>query len=503
LTPYLCPMSDLHIYNSLTRKKEKFVPLHPPFVGMYVCGPTVYNEVHMGNVRTFLTFDTIYRYLVFLGYKVRYVRNITDVGHLVNDADEGEDKIARMARLEQMEPMEIVQKYTIAFHDVMRMFNLLNPSIEPTATGHIIEQVEMIKRILDNGFAYVVNGSVYFDVLKYNEQHKYGQLSGRVLEDLLETTRELDGQEEKRNKADFALWKNAGEEHIMRWPSPWGMGFPGWHLECSAMSTKYLGQTFDIHGGGMDLKFPHHECEIAQSVGADGKAPVRYWMHSNMLNFDGKKMSKSEGNFILPLQMVMGDHPLLDKGYSPMTIRFLMLQSHYSSELDISVKALQDAEKGYKRIMDALGLLPQLSFAAGHVEADREKEIAGLCGACKEGMDDDFNTAKTIASLYGLASQINSWFHAGKTATGISKETFDILQATFPAYIGQVLGLQGESAGDSNAMDSVMQVLIHIRNDVRAAKNWAVSDQIRDRLKEAGIVLKDNKDGTTTYEMVK
>jgi cysteinyl-tRNA synthetase len=496
-------MSDLHIYNSLTRKKEKFVPLHPPFVGMYVCGPTVYNEVHLGNVRTFLTFDIVYRYLLYLGFKVRYVRNITDVGHLVNDADEGEDKIARVARLEQMEPMEIVQKYTNAFHDVMRMFNMLNPSIEPTATGHIIEQVEMIKRILDNGFAYVVNGSVYFDVLKYNEQHKYGQLSGRVLEDLLETTRELDGQDEKRNKADFALWKNAGEEHIMRWPSPWGMGFPGWHLECSAMSTKYLGQTFDIHGGGMDLKFPHHECEIAQSVGADGKAPVRYWMHSNMLNFDGKKMSKSEGNFILPLQMVAGNHPLLDKGYSPMVIRFLILQSHYSSELDISVKALHDAEKGYKRIMDALALLSKLSYSEEQTNESLDKEISGLCIACKEGMDDDFNTARTIAALYGLSSQVNTWFHADKSVTGISKETWNLLLATFPVFIREVLGLEEESQGDSNAMDSVMQVLIHIRNDVRAAKNWAVSDQIRDRLKEAGIVLKDNKDGTTTYEIVK
>lgn len=494
-------MSELHIYNSLTRKKEKFEPLHPPFVGMYVCGPTVYNEVHLGNVRTFLTFDVVYRYLRHLGYKVRYVRNITDVGHLVNDADEGEDKIARVARLEQLEPMEIVQKYTNAFHDVTRLFNMLPPAIEPSATGHIIEQIDMINRILDKGFAYVVNGSVYFDVVKYNEKHRYGVLSGRVLEELLETTRDLDGQDEKRNKADFALWKNAGSEHIMRWPSPWGLGFPGWHLECSAMSTKYLGLTFDIHGGGMDLKFPHHECEIAQSVGADGQQPVRYWIHSNMLNFEGKKMSKSEGNFILPTQMVKGDHPLLDKGYSPMVIRFLMLQSHYSSELDISIKGLHDAEKGYKRLMDALGLLNKLSFSAGKTETSLDNEVAALCKACCESMDDDFNTARAIAQLYALASHINTWHHDGKGVSGISEDTFALLQATYPAYLLEVLGLEEEQQGNSGALDGVMQLLIQLRNDARTAKNWAVSDQIRDRLKEAGIALKDNKDGTTTYEI--
>src|SRR5690554_985467 len=311
--------SQLYIYNSYTRKKELFEPINPPFVGMYVCGPTVYNDVHLGNVRTFLTFDVVFRLLKYLGYKVRYVRNITDVGHLVNDTDDGEDKIAERARLEQLEPMEIVQKYTVGFHDVMRLFNVLPPSIEPSASGHIIEQIQMIEDIIENGFAYEVNGSVYFDVVQFNEKYPYGKLSGRVLEELLETTRELEGQDEKRNKADFSLWKNANENHIMKWPSPWGIGFPGWHLECSAMSTKYLGTTFDIHGGGMDLKFPHHESEIAQNIGACGHAPVNYWMHSNMLNFEGRKMSKSEGNSILPLEMITGEHPLLDKGYSPMT----------------------------------------------------------------------------------------------------------------------------------------------------------------------------------------
>jgi len=494
-------MSDLHIYNSLSRRKEKFEPLHPPFIGMYVCGPTVYNEVHLGNVRTFLTFDTVYRYLCYLGYKVRYVRNITDVGHILDD---GEDRILKGARLEQKEPMEIVQKYTNAFHEVTRMFNLHDPSIEPTAAGHIIEQIDMIRRILDNGFAYEVNGSVYFDVAKYSLSHDYGKLSGRVLDDLLENTRVLDRQEEKRNKADFALWKKAGEEHIMRWPSPWSLGFPGWHLECSAMSTKYLGLAFDIHGGGMDLKFPHHECEIAQSIGADGKEPVRYWMHSNMLNFDGRKMSKSEGNFILPVEMVNGDHPLLDKGYSPMTIRFLMLLSHYSSEVDFSLKALQDAEKGYYRLIDALHLIPQLAYKAGeNINTDLEKELQALCDSCKESMDDDFNTAKTIAHLYALSAHINSWFHGGKVVDNIAEDTFVRLQLVYTSFIRDILGLKEEEDANNEVLDGVMQLLFTIRNDARASKNWAVSDQIRDRLKAANVVLKDNKDGTTTYEIVK
>jgi cysteinyl-tRNA synthetase len=403
--------SQLHIYNSLTRQKELFEPLTPPNVGLYVCGPTVYSDVHLGNVRTFLSFDIVYRYLLYLGYKVRYVRNITDVGHLVGDVDEGEDKIAKKARLDQLEPMEIVQKYTNDFHDVMRLFNIISPDIEPTATGHLIDQIEMVKRIIDNGLAYEKNGSVYFDVEKYNENNNYGELSGRVIEELRDSGRLLDSQDEKRNKIDFAIWKKAEPSHIMRWPSPWGVGFPGWHLECSVMSTKYLGKTFDIHGGGMDLKFPHHECEIAQSVAADGKAPVRYWMHGGMLNFEGKKMSKSEGNSILPGEMITGNSPLLEQAYSPMTIRFLMLQTHYSSEIDFSNKALQDAEKAYRKIMNALNTLHVLSFEATSIDEALEKKLLEGIHACSDHMNDDFNTAKTIAILIWIDCSNQYFFH--------------------------------------------------------------------------------------------
>lgn len=491
-------MPKLYIQNSLSRKKEPFEPLHPPFVGMYVCGPTVYNDVHLGNVRTFTTFDVVYRLLKYLGFKVRYVRNITDVGHLVNDADEGEDKIAKKARLENLEPMEVVQKYTYGFHDVMRMFNNLPPSIEPTASGHIIEQIGMIQDILKNGYAYEVNGSVYFDVAKFNIDHDYGKLSGRVLEELLETTRELEGQDEKRNKADFALWKKADKGHIMKWPSPWGDGFPGWHLECSAMSTKYLGPTFDLHGGGMDLKFPHHESEIAQNIGACGCEPVKYWMHSNMLNFNGKKMSKSEGNVILPLQLISGDHPLLDKGYSPMTVRFLFLQSHYSSELDISIKSLQDAEKGYRKLMNAMEYLKEIR-SQGEVNKDLEKEIASLQEQVLTDLCDDFNTAKATAGLYALASYINTFYHNGKQAA-LSQEMLELLSKIFSAIITDVMGLLPESQQDNSAFDAAMQLIIQLRKQARTDKNWALSDQIRDELKAAGIIIKDGKDGTT-YEL--
>jgi cysteinyl-tRNA synthetase len=346
--------SKLHIYNSISRNKEEFVPLNSPFVGMYVCGPTVYSDVHLGNVRTFLTFDIVFRYLTFLGYKVRYVRNITDVGHLTDDADAGEDKIGKKAKLENLEPMEVVQRYTNGFHDVMRIFNILPPSIEPTATGHIIEQIEMIQEIIRRGYGYVVNGSVYFDVPKFNTEHNYGKLSGRKIEELISNTRDLDGQDEKRNSLDFALWKAADKTHLMKWNSPWGSGFPGWHLECSAMSTKYLGTTFDIHGGGMDLKFPHHECEIAQNVGATGSEPVRYWIHGNMLTVNGRKMAKSEGNGFTPEELITGNHQLLERGYSPMTVRFFMLQCHYASTLDFSNEALQASEKGLRRLLNAV-----------------------------------------------------------------------------------------------------------------------------------------------------
>lgn len=491
----------LHIYNSLTRQKELFEPINAPHVGMYVCGPTVYSDVHLGNARTFLSFDVVYRYLVYLGYKVRYVRNITDVGHLVGDVDEGEDKIAKKARLEQLEPMEIVQKYTNDFHDVMRLFNIISPGIEPQATGHLIDQIEMVKRIMENGFAYEKNGSVYFDVEKYNESHHYGTLSGRVIEELRDSGRDLDSQDEKKNKVDFAIWKKADKGHIMRWPSPWGDGFPGWHLECSVMSTKYLGKSFDIHGGGMDLKFPHHECEIAQSVAADGSAPVRYWMHAGMLNFEGQKMSKSAGNSILPREMLDGNHPLLEQAYSPMTIRFLMLQTHYASEIDFSNKALKDAEKAYRKIMNALDSLRALTFEKSEIDTELDTKLNHIIRSCSEHMNDDFNTAKTIASLFGLAAQINTFFSNGKKAVGISKETFELLKSTFEGFVLEVLGLREEQENNNEVLDHVMQMLIDMRNKARANKDWATSDLIRDQLSEINITLKDSKDGETRYEV--
>ncbi|MDB5227838.1 MAG: cysteine--tRNA ligase [Bacteroidota bacterium] len=492
-------MSELHIYNSLSRKKEKFEPLHPPFVGLYVCGPTVYNDVHLGNVRTFTSFDMIYRYLVYSGYKVRYVRNITDAGHLTNEQGEGVNRLESQAQLERLEPMEVVQKYTVGFQDVCRLFNLLPPTIEPSATGHIIEQIEMAQQLIANGFAYEVNGSVYFDVKAYNKKHNYGILSGRNIDELMAGYRDLDGQEEKRNSIDFALWKKAGPAHIMKWKSPWGEGFPGWHLECSAMSTKYLGKQFDIHGGGMDLKFPHHECEIAQNVGACDCEPVKYWMHGNMLNFNGQKMSKSLGNSILPIQLITGDHILLDKAYSPMTVRFLFMQSHYSSELDINIKGLQDAEKGLRKLLNAVKYLAELKIVAA--DEKTEKEIIALCNSCKEFMDDDFNTARLIASLYELASHINIFFNAGKSAN-ISQATYDLLLTTYNAFIFDVLGLKEENiSGNNDALDKVMQLVIDIRNSARTNKDWATSDKIRDALKEAGIVIKDSKENTT-YEVV-
>lgn len=498
---YLYPMSELHIYNSLSRRKEKFEPLHPPFVGLYVCGPTVYNDVHLGNVRTFTSFDMIYRYLVHSGFKVRYVRNITDAGHLTNERGEGVNRMESQARLESLEPMEVVQKYTVGFHDVCQLFNLLPPTIEPTATGHIIEQIEMAQELIEKGFAYEVNGSVYFDVRRYNEQYKYGELSGRNIDELMEGYRDLDGQEEKRNSIDFALWKKASPAHIMQWSSPWGKGFPGWHLECSVMSTKYLGKQFDIHGGGMDLKFPHHECEIAQNTGATGAEPVRYWMHGNMLNFNGQKMSKSLGNSILPIELVTGNHPLLDKAYSPMTVRFLFMQSHYSSELDINIKGLQDAEKGLRKLLNAAKYLAELKHEEGAI-GDADKEIDALCEACKEHMDDDFNTAKLIATLYELATHINIFYNDGKKASAISKTTYDLLLTTYNSFLFDVLGLKEEGAGgDNEVLDKVMQLVIDIRKQSRTNKDWATSDKIRDALKDAGIVIKDSKD-ETTYELL-
>lgn len=492
----------VQLTNSLSGKKEELKPVHPGRVGMYVCGPTVYNDVHLGNVRTFLSFDVVTRYLKYLGYKVRYVRNITDVGHLENDADEGEDKIAKKARLEQLEPMEVVKYYTEGFHTVMRQFNILPPSIEPSATGHIVEQIEIIKKLIDNGMAYEVNGSVYFDVTRYNDKHNYGILSGRVLEELMESGRKLDSQDEKRNKVDFALWKRASPYHIMRWPSPWGDGFPGWHIECTVMSTKYLGETFDIHGGGMDLKFPHHECEIAQAVGATGKMPVNYWIHSNMLTVNGQKMSKSLGNSFLPRELFSGNHPLLDKGYGAMTVRFFMLQSHYSSTLDFSNEALNAAEKGFKKLANALAIVNKLSHPGpGSVDADLENSLGNLVGQLYINMSDDFNTAKTLAVLFEMSSRINDFKSGNLALSKVSAEVFESFKAAYIGFFKEVLGLKEEDEQNDGLLTGVISVLIELRKKARQDRNFALSDKIRDDLKVLGIQLKDEKDGEISFSI--
>jgi len=493
-------MPDLYIYNSLTRKKEKFEPIHAPNVGLYVCGPTVYSDVHLGNVRTFSSFDMIYRYLTFCGYKVRYVRNITDAGHLTNERGEGVNRMESQARLESLEPMEIVQKYTVGFHEICNLFNMKSPTIEPTATGHIIEQIEMIETLIEKGFAYETNGSVYFDVKAFNEKYTYGELSGRNIDELIAGYRDLDGQDEKKNSIDFALWKAASPAHIMQWRSPWGMGFPGWHLECSVMSTKYLGKEFDIHGGGMDLKFPHHECEIAQNVGACGTAPVRYWMHTNMLNFNGQKMSKSLGNSILPGELITGDHALLDKGYSAMTVRFLFLQSHYSSELDINIKGLQDAEKGLKRLMEARENCKNL-VAKGNSPSETDKQILQLREDCQANMDDDFNTAKTIACLFELSTIVNSIKDGNIKAENVQASSLAILQQTFEDYLIEVFGLKPLETNNNSKLDDALQVLIGLRKEAKTKKDFATSDKIRNELLEKGIQLKDEKDGTVSWSI--
>ncbi|MDG1330851.1 MAG: cysteine--tRNA ligase [Crocinitomicaceae bacterium] len=480
---------QLHIYNSLKGSKEQFKPVNEGFVGLYVCGPTVYSNVHLGNCRSFISFDMVYRYLIHLGYKVRYVRNITDVGHLVDDADQGEDKIAKKARLEQLEPMEIVQQYTVDFHKVMDQFNAFPPNIEPTATGHIIEQIDMIQAILKNGFAYESNGSVYFDVEKYNESHPYGELSGRKIEDLISNTRELDGQDEKRAPLDFALWKNASDEHLMKWPSPWGMGFPGWHLECSAMSTKYLGEEFDIHGGGMDLKFPHHECEIAQGTASNGKAPVRYWMHGNMLTLNGKKMSKSTGNSILPHELFSGENNLLEKGYDPMTVRFFMMQAHYRSTLDFTSDALSAAEKGYTRLVEAMEVLENLKASN-----ESSQNVSELISKFYQAMDDDFNTPILVAHLFDAVKFINS-INDGKAT--ISSDDLATLQSEIKAFVVNVLGLKQTSSQGETRLKPVMDLVLDLRSEARSNKDWGTSDKIRDGLAAAGIVVKDGKEGTS------
>ena len=481
---------DLHIYNSLTGLKERFTPINPAFVGMYVCGPTVYNYVHLGNCRTFISFDLVYRYLLHLGFKIRYVRNITDVGHLENDADEGEDKIAKKARLDQLEPMEIVQKYTLDFHKVLGQFNAFPPSIEPTATGHIIEQIEMIREIINNGFGYEVNGSVYFDVNKYSESFPYGELSGRKIEDLIAGTRELDGQEEKRNPLDFALWKNASPEHIMKWPSPWGIGFPGWHLECSAMSTKYLGEQFDIHGGGMDLKFPHHECEIAQGCASTGKSPVNYWMHGNMLTLNGKKMSKSTGNTLLPSELFSGENEVLTKGFHPMVVRFFMMQAHYRSTLDFTSDALSAAEKGFEKLMGALKDLSRLSTSTTSTI-----DVNGLIASYYSAMNDDFNAPILVANLFETVKHINA-LKDGKAT--ITQADLDELTKNMNAFVFDVLGLTTlDESGDNSKLEGVMDLVLNLRQQARDNKDWATSDKIRDGLTAAGLVVKDGKEGTS------
>ena len=489
----------LYIYNSLARCKQPFKPLNAPHVGMYVCGPTVYGDPHLGHTRPAITFDLVFRYLKHLGYKVRYVRNITDVGHLEHDADEGEDKIAKKARLENLEPMEVAQYYTNRYHAAMDKLNVLRPSIEPHASGHIIEQIAMVQKILDNGYAYVENGSVYFDIEKYNKEHPYGILSGRNFEEMLNTTRELSGQEEKHNPVDFALWKKAEPKHIMRWPSPWSDGFPGWHMECSAMGCKYLGETFDIHGGGMDLMFPHHESEIAQSVAANGKQPVVYWMHNNMITIGGQKMGKSLGNFITLEEFFNGSHinpktgeEMLAQAYTPMTIRFFILQAHYRSTLDFSNEALQAAEKGYNRMMEGVKTAAGLKATEGAADLDIQK----IVDACYDAMNDDFNSPIVIANLFEMVRIVNT-VKDGKAQ--INAKELELLNKTLNEFVFDILGLVDSNAAEGNGdlVEGLMQTIIDIRKEARAKKDWATSDLIRDELAKFDIVLKDGKEGTT------
>jgi len=486
-------MQQLSVYNSLSGKKEVFTPITPNYVGMYVCGPTVYSNVHLGNCRTFMSFDLIYRYLKHLGYKVRYVRNITDAGHLENDADEGEDRIAKKARLEAIEPMEVVQRYTVDFHETLAKFNNLPPSIEPTATGHIIEQIEIIKTILEKGFAYEINGSVYFDVLKYNETHNYGKLSGRKIEDLIHNTRTLEGQSDKKSPQDFALWKKAEPKHIMRWPSPWSDGFPGWHLECTAMSTKYLGNQFDIHGGGMDLKFPHHECEIAQAESMTNQAPVNYWIHANMLTLNGRKMAKSTGNNILPDAMFSGDNDIFTKAFTPSVVRFFLLQAHYRSIVDLSEDALLASEKGFNRLQEGMQTLKQLTSS----EATSGFDFNAWETNCYAAMNDDFNSPILIAQLFDAVRFINAV--KNETAT-ISADDQDKLSHKMHEFVEDIMGIMLDGSENQSAINTALEgtvsMLIDIRKTARDNKDFATSDRIRDELLALGVQLKDGKDGT-------
>ncbi|TDP61226.1 cysteine--tRNA ligase [Flavobacterium dankookense] len=483
---------SLEIYNTISGKKETFTPIHKGNIGMYVCGPTVYSNVHLGNVRTFMSFDMIYRYFLHLDYKVRYVRNITDAGHLTDDGDVENDRFVKQSRLEKLEPMEVVQKYTVDFHKVLDTFNFLPPTIEPTATGHIIEQIELIQKLVEKGFAYVSNGSVYFDVIEYNKRGlNYGELSNRNIEELFAQTRDLDGQDEKKNPQDFALWKNASPAHIMRWNSPWGEGFPGWHLECTAMSTKYLGETFDIHGGGMDLKFPHHECEIAQGKACNNHSPVNYWMHTNMLTMNGQRMSKSTGNYILPLELIEGKNDFFEKEFHPSIVRFCFLQAHYRSVLDISNDAMVASEKGFNRLMEGIEVLKSIQPSANSTI-----DISSWRKNCYDAMNDDFNTPVLIANLFEGIRFVNI-VNDGKET--LNKEDLDLLSKTLNEFIFDVLGIKNEkaTANNSDKLASVIEMLISMRNEARANKNFALSDQIRDQLLALGIQLKDGKEGTS------
>ena len=494
-------MTDLKIFNSYSRQKEVFTPIIPGHVGMYVCGPTVSGESHLGHARPFITFDVVFRYLQHLGYKVRYVRNITDAGHFEEEGREAEDKISKKAVIEKLEPMELVQKYTNMFHWAMKQFNNLEPSIEPTATGHLIEQIDMIRLLIDADYAYEVNGSVYFDVKKYADNFPYGKLSGRVMDDLLETSRELDGQEEKRNKQDFALWKAAPPQHIMRWNSPWGEGFPGWHIECSAMATKYLGKQFDIHGGGMDLQFPHHESEIAQSTICNHEPPVRYWMHNNMITINGKKMGKSYNNQIRLTEMFTGNHPLLEQAYTPMTIRFFILQTHYRSTLDFGNEALKAAEKGLRRMWEAYEALQKLPLetAAAEGTTEHDEKVNRLLPEIDEFINDDFNTAKVLANLFEMVPLINSLKSRQLDATAINRDTLAMMKKYFADYLENILGLRSENPSEGGMLGGILELMIEVRKEAKKKKDYATSDKIRNQLMQLGISLKDEKDGVISY----
>jgi cysteinyl-tRNA synthetase len=491
----------LHIYNTITRTKEEFKPLKPGYVGMYVCGPTVYSNVHLGNCRTFISFDLMFRYLLHLGYKVRYVRNITDAGHLEGDRDEGDDKFSKMARLDKLEPMEIVQRYTVDFRNVMQLFNTLPPSIEPTATGHIVEQIEMTKAIIEKGYAYEVNGTVYFNVEKYNSEKPYGILTNRKLEDLLENTRDLGGQDEKKGRLDFALWIKAKPEHLMQWPSPWGSGFPGWHIECSAMSSKYLGAQFDIHGGGMDLAATHHTNEIAQSQAYNNCSPATYWAHTNMLTVNGVRMSKSAGNGFTPNELFTGAHPLLEQAYAPMVVKFFMLQTHYRSTLDFSNAALQASEKGYKRMWDAYHNLQQIAGASASTQPELEITVTQALADMDAAMNDDFNTAKAMAAMFELIPTINGIKNNTIPANALSQTIVTQLQQKWKAYLFDIFGLLPPQTEQTNKIDAVLEVLVQLRAQARERKDFATSDTIRNNLQTAGIVLKDAKDGTVSWDI--